>query len=36
MPSSPYEFPNGFHKDFGEDRIQIPEKLFDSTMIKVN
>jgi len=36
MPCTPYEFPNGFHRDFAEDRIKIPEMLFDPSMIKVD
>lgn len=34
MPCAHYEFPNGFHRDFGEERIKIPEMLFDPTLIK--
>ncbi|KAH3890303.1 actin-like protein 6B [Dreissena polymorpha] len=34
MPCTPYEFPNGFHRDFAEDRIKIPEMLFDPSQIK--
>ncbi|CAJ0573767.1 unnamed protein product, partial [Mesorhabditis spiculigera] len=29
LPSSPYAFPNGFHKEFLGERIKIPEGLFD-------
>ena len=35
MPCAQYEFPNGFHRDFGEERIRIPEMLFDPSFIKV-
>ncbi|EFA10847.1 actin-like protein 6B [Tribolium castaneum] len=28
MPAIHYEFPNGFHKDFGVERFKIPEPLF--------
>lgn len=28
MPANHYEFPNGFHKDFGPERFKIPEPLF--------
>lgn len=31
----PYEFPNGYNTDFGEERYKIPEALFNSNMIKV-
>lgn len=34
MPCTQYEFPNGFHRDFGEERIRIPEMLFDPSYIK--
>ncbi|WAR01134.1 ACL6A-like protein [Mya arenaria] len=34
MPCTPYEFPNGHNRDFAEDRIKIPEMLFDSSLIK--
>lgn len=36
MPTLHYEFPNGFNKDFGEERYQIPESLFDPSNIKVH
>ncbi|CAJ0923826.1 unnamed protein product, partial [Mesorhabditis belari] len=29
LPSSPYGFPNGFHKEFLAERIKVPEGLFD-------
>jgi actin-related protein len=29
MPGVHYEFPNGYHKDFGPERFSIPESLFD-------
>jgi actin-related protein len=28
MPAIHYEFPNGFHKDFGVERFKIPEPMF--------
>ncbi|XP_025832342.1 actin-like protein 6B isoform X2 [Agrilus planipennis] len=31
MPAIHYEFPNGFHKDFGVERFKIPEPLFNPT-----
>lgn len=31
MPMIHYEFPNGFHKDFGVERFKIPEPLFNPT-----
>ncbi|KAF0308053.1 Actin-like protein 6A [Amphibalanus amphitrite] len=34
MPSVPYEFPNGYHQDFGSERFKIPECLFDPSNIK--
>ena len=34
MPSVHYEFPNGFHRDFGAKRFLIPEALFDPSNIK--
>lgn len=34
MPAIHYEFPNGFHKDFGVDRFKIPEPLFNPTGAK--
>ena len=34
MPTFHYEFPNGFNKDFGPERFQIPESLFDPSSIK--
>jgi len=29
MPGVHYEFPNGYHRDFGPERFSIPETLFD-------
>ncbi|XP_037068027.1 actin-like protein 6A [Pollicipes pollicipes] len=34
MPAVPYEFPNGYHQDFGSERFKIPECLFDPSNIK--
>lgn len=31
MPTTHYEFPNGFHRDFGVERFKIPEPLFNPT-----
>lgn len=31
MPAIHYEFPNGFHKDFGTERFRITEPLFNLT-----
>ncbi|CAH0386569.1 unnamed protein product [Bemisia tabaci] len=32
LPSYHYEFPNGYHQDFGCERFKIPEVLFDPSM----
>lgn len=34
MPLVHYEFPNGYHQDFGSERFKIPEALFDPSSIK--
>ncbi|KAG8180479.1 hypothetical protein JTE90_026641 [Oedothorax gibbosus] len=34
LPMVHYEFPNGYNQDFGAERFQIPEALFDPTNIK--
>lgn len=34
MPVVHYEFPNGYNQDFGSERFQIPEALFDPSNIK--
>lgn len=34
MPTIHYEFPNGYNQDFGSERFQIPEALFDPSNIK--
>lgn len=34
MPATHYEFPNGFNKDFVEERFRLSEGLFDPSMIK--
>lgn len=31
MPAIHYEFPNGYHRDFGVERFKIPEPLFNPT-----
>jgi actin-related protein len=35
LPRIPYEFPNGFNTDFGEERFRIPEALFNPSILKV-
>ena len=35
MPIVHYEFPNGYNVDFAEERLRIPEALFDPSVIKV-
>ncbi|KAK2721674.1 hypothetical protein QYM36_003843, partial [Artemia franciscana] len=34
MPSVQYEFPTGYHQDFGAERFRIPEALFDPSGIR--
>ena len=34
MPTSHYEFPNGYNHDFGEERLKVCEALFDPSIIK--
>lgn len=34
MPTVHYEFPNGYNVDFAEERLRIPEALFDPSVIK--
>ncbi|XP_064634792.1 actin-like protein 6B [Lineus longissimus] len=34
MPTSRYDFPNGYNRDFGAERFQMTEGLFDPTHIK--
>jgi len=34
LPRMPYEFPNGFNSDFGEERYRIPEALFNPSILK--
>ncbi|GIX95916.1 actin-like protein 6B [Caerostris darwini] len=34
LPTVHHEFPNGYNQDFGAERFQIPEALFDPTNIK--
>ncbi|XP_022187474.1 actin-like protein 6B [Nilaparvata lugens] len=34
-PSIHYEFPNGYHQDFGSERIRIPEALFDPSLVQM-
>lgn len=34
IPTAHYEFPNGYNQDFGVERFQIPEALFDPSNIK--
>ncbi|XP_037050459.1 actin-like protein 6B [Bradysia coprophila] len=33
IPASPYEFPTGYHQDFGCERFKLAESLFDHTML---
>jgi actin-related protein len=35
LPRIPYEFPNGYNTDFGEERFRIPEALFNPSILKV-
>lgn len=34
LPMVQYEFPNGYNCEFGQERLKIPEMLFDPSMIK--
>lgn len=34
MPTTHYEFPNGYNRDFGSERYTTPESLFDPTNLK--
>lgn len=34
IPTVHYEFPNGYHQDFGCERFKIPEALFDPSIVK--
>lgn len=34
LPSTPYAFPNGYTKEFGAERIKLPECLFDLGYLK--
>lgn len=34
IPSLPYEFPNGYNREFGSERFRITEGLFDPSCIK--
>lgn len=34
LPRIPYEFPNGYNTDFGEERFRIPEALFNPSILK--
>ena len=36
IPSLPYEFPNGYNREFGSERFKITEGLFDPSCIKVS
>ena len=35
LPAVHYEFPNGYNDHFTEERLHIPEALFDPSVIKV-
>ncbi len=34
LPSVLYDFPNGYHQEFAEERVRIPEGLFDPSHVK--
>jgi hypothetical protein len=34
IPTVHYEFPTGYHQDFGSERFRIPEALFDPSVVK--
>ncbi|XP_030849315.1 actin-like protein 6B [Strongylocentrotus purpuratus] len=34
LPVEVYEFPNGYNREFGDERYRIPEKLFDTSLVK--
>ncbi|EFP07240.1 hypothetical protein CRE_13514 [Caenorhabditis remanei] len=36
LPSTPYAFPNGYTKEFGAERIKLPECLFDINYLKTD
>jgi hypothetical protein len=33
IPAVQYEFPNGYHQDFGGERFKMAEPLFDTSML---
>ncbi|KAJ9592986.1 hypothetical protein L9F63_015356 [Diploptera punctata] len=35
IPTVHYEFPNGYHQDFGSERFRIPEALFDPSVVQM-
>lgn len=35
VPAVHYEFPNGYHQDFGSERFRIPEALFDPSVVQM-
>nr|CAD7257185.1 unnamed protein product [Timema shepardi]CAD7573910.1 unnamed protein product [Timema californicum] len=35
IPTVHYEFPNGYHQDFGSERFRIPEALFDPSVVQI-
>lgn len=36
IPTVHYEFPTGYHQDFGSERFRIPEALFDPSVVRGN
>lgn len=34
IPTVHYEFPTGYHQDFGPERFRIPEALFDPSVVR--
>jgi actin-related protein len=34
IPMVQYEFPSGYHQDFGSERFRIPEALFDPSVVR--
>lgn len=36
MPTHSYEFCNGYNQFFGQERLRVPEGLFDASIIKVS
>lgn len=36
IPTISYEFPNGYNIELGNDRFQLPEPIFDPSLIPVS